>query len=243
MSDESPNRFAAAHHALLFAWISRAVVERVGEDRGESVTRKAVRRYGEERGRRMARRAQACGHALSMANYFAYGEWEAGPGEMEQQIVEKVPHARVHVHKCPWHTAWENNGLVQYGRVYCLEIDEALVRGFNSGLKVNVNSTQTNGDDRCEFVFHNANLTLFNTLLLGYKKAIKPGRRALMPWDYHTGHLYKTMGEVFVEELGQAGREAMSAALKEFSNCYGEEAVRVVVAYQDEDFNCLPGLA
>ena len=242
MSNESRNRFTATHHALLFAWISRAVATRVGKERGELVMRKAVRRYGEERGRRMALRAQANGHGLSMANYIAYAEWQAGAGEMEQRIVEKVPHAMVHVHRCPWYTAWKEDDLMQYGRFYCLEIDEALVRGFNPELKVDVNSTQTNGGERCEFVFHNANLTLFNTLSLGYSKAIRPGRRALMSWDYHTGHLYKTMGKVIAEELGQTGREAMSVALKEFLNCYGEEAGGVVAAYQDKDFNCLPRL-
>lgn len=238
--DEPREQLTATHHAMLFAWISRAVIQRIGEEKGEMVVRKAVRRYGEQRGRRMALRSQANRHALTMTNYMAYGEWEAGKGEMEQKIVEKVPHAKVLVYRCPWHKAWEKNGLIQYGRFYCLEVDEALVRGFNPELRLDVNSTQANAGTHCEFVFHSANLTVMNLLSLAYKKSIRPGKKALMPWGYHIGHLYKTMGEVVIEELGQTGREAVSAALAEFAQHYGEEAAQIVVSYRDTDFNNLP---
>jgi hypothetical protein len=72
------------------------------------------------------------------------------------------------------------------------------------------------------------------------KKAINPGKRALMAWDYHIGHLYKTIGEVVIEELGQVGQEAVRVALAEFASCYGEEAAQIVAEYQDTDFSNLP---
>ena len=146
MSDnEKQENFTEFHHALLFGWISKAVIEIVGEQHGETVLRKAVRQYGEERGRRMAHRAKANGHPLSMTNYLAYSEWKASPGEMKLTMVEKSPHAKVYVHKCPWHTVWEKNGMISYGRFYCLEIDNALVSGFNPELQLDVYGTQTNG--------------------------------------------------------------------------------------------------
>ncbi len=54
--------FTEEHHAMLFALISKAVIERAGEQHGEAIIRKAVRQYGAERGRRMALRAQANRH-------------------------------------------------------------------------------------------------------------------------------------------------------------------------------------
>ena len=241
MPDDTPlNEFTATHHVMLFAWMSRAVIERAGPERGEPLMRKAVRRYREQRGRRMALRAAQNGHALSMANFIAYGEWAAGEGEMAQEMVEKAPHARVLVHRRPWHQAWEANDLLPYGRPYCQEIDEALVRGFNPGLKLDVNSTRTNDGIPCEFVFHDASLTLPRLLALAYKKAVKPGKQAVMPWSYHLGHLFKTASEVIIQEPGETGREAVEAALAAFTAHYGEEAARIVPSYRSTDFDCLP---
>lgn len=232
--------FTATHHALMFAWISRAAVSAVGEKEGERIVRKAVSKYGLQRGARMAMRAKANGHELTMANYLAYGEWRAGKGEMKQKIIEKVPHARAYVLKCPWQIAWKNNGLTAYGRYFCLAVDEALVRGFNQNLVLEINGTQTNGAEYCDFNFKDANLTVFNTLRFVYRKKVKPGKTAIMPWEYHVGHLYKTLGEVIGDELGRQTGEVMAVALKDFSDRYGKEAGRVVESYEKTDFDRLP---
>lgn len=45
-------RFTAIHHALLFAWISRAIIQTAGEKEGQRIVRKAVinmRGQGEKR--------------------------------------------------------------------------------------------------------------------------------------------------------------------------------------------------
>ena len=238
--EEIRQSLTPTHHALLFGWIARAVVQRAGEKKGEEVVRKATRRYGEQRGKRMALRAQANGHALTMTHYFAYGEWTAPRTKGSQTMLEKKPHARARVHECAWHATWQAEDLMSFGRLYCLEIDEALVRGFNPKLKLDVNSTQATGGEHCEFVFHDANLNTWNLLTLAYKKAFKPGKRAFMSWDYHLGHLYKTMGEVVVKELGQAGQEAVDEALAEFASRYGEDAAQIVESYQETDFDRLP---
>ena len=240
MAGSVVDRFSPRQHALLFAWIAKAVFDRVDKERAESVIRQAVRRYGEQRGGRMALRAEANGHALSMLNYLAYGEWQAAPGESIQKVVEKVPHVVAHVHKCPWHQAWQEKDLLAYGRLYCQEVDEALVRGFNPELEIEVCGTKPEGNEYCEFVFHDANLGFFNTLLLGYRRAVKPADKSVMPWEYHLGHLYKTIGETVAEELSDLGIEAMEAALQEFTRCFGEDAGEVIRAYSGTDFNRLP---
>jgi len=230
----------ATHHAMLFALMARAVVQKTSEIDGEAIMRKAVRGYGEQRGHRMALRARANGHALTMANFLAYGEWSLAPGESNLQMVARVPHARVHISKCPWHRIWAEKDLLPYGRYYCLEIDAALVRGFNSELKLDIKESLTAGQARCDFIFQDANLTLRNYLAVAYRKMVRPGKACRMPWDYHCGHLYKTTGDLIVQELGAPGQEAIDAALAEFTRIYGTAATATIVTFHDTDFNRLP---
>ena len=224
-------RFTARHHALLFAWIARAVVERMGRTEGERVVREAVRRYGEERGHRMRLRAELNGDAPSMTNYLAYGEWSVPQGWSKSVVLQTVPDRKTHVLKCPWHEAWLELGVLEFGRLYCLEIDEALVRGFNASLRLDVNCTQSNGADWCEFVFHD----------LGDDDQIgaASGRR-VMHWAYHTGHLFATIGAVLLDRLGEAGQLSLDEALAVFAEVYGQAAADVVVGYRDMDFTRLP---
>ncbi len=228
--------FTETHHALLYAWIARAVIERAGEQRGEAIIRKATRQYGEQRGRRMALRAQANNHPPSMLNYWAYSEYRPTPGEFELNIIERVPHARAYTPKCPWYAAWKENNLMTFGRLYCLEIDPALVRGFNPELHMDVITSLTNGDTRCEFVYNDANLTIPNFLLIQYRRTISPGAKAVKPWDYHVGHLFSTLEKVVIEELGQVGQEAIRAGLDEFAQRFGAEAIQKVVNSRGKDY-------
>lgn len=188
--------FTATHHALLFAWIARALIRAAGEKEGERIIRKAVIKYAWQRGKRMAMRAQSNGHALTMANYIAYVEWKPPKGEMEQKLIERCPHARINVFKCPWHTAWQENNLVPYGRYFCMEVDRALVKGFNEELMIDIHGTRPNKAEFCDLIFRDAQMNVRNMMGLLYKKTIKLGRKAIMPWEYHTGHLYKTIYEV-----------------------------------------------
>lgn len=222
--------FEAAHHALLFAWLARAVVEGVGPEVGERVVRGAVRRYGRERGGRMAARAVADGHPRNLDSYVAYSEWRADPGSMEQAFVERRPRARLVVDRCPWHSVWAEDDLLRYGRLYCLEIDRALMEGFNPDLELEVKGTRPNGASRCDFIFHDA---------LGDRPVEAPGARA-MPWAYHLGHLYWTMRGVVLEELGEVGETALRRALADFAARYGDEAVEVILDHRDVDFRRPP---
>jgi hypothetical protein len=218
--------FTATHHALLFGWLARAVVEQAGPEVGERVIRRAVRCYGRERGGRMAARAAADGHPLNLASYVAYGEWRADPRSMEQAYVERAPQARLLVDRCPWHTTWTEADLVVYGRLYCLEIDQALMSGFNPDLKLEVRGTRPNGAARCEFLFHDA---------LEEGTIDAPSARG-MPWTYHLGHLYWTVRRVVIEGLGQPGKEALQVGLADFAARYGQEAVEAILAYREVDF-------
>jgi hypothetical protein len=219
--------FTATHHALLFAWLSKAAIERAGTARGEEAVLKAVRRYGRERGGRMALRAHAAGDTLSMANFMAYGEWQAAPGESEQTVVQEEGQVRSAVHRCPWSVAWDTEGLTPYGRFYCLEIDSSLVKGYNASLDLDVLCTRPNDGKDCVFVFR------------GVEETVQR-KGAVMSWEYHCGHLYKTVSEVLEAELGDVGPEVKQDALKAFSGRFGEEAAAALETWLGTDFTRLP---
>ena len=208
--------FTAQHHALLFAWIAREAIARASEDMAVPVLRAAVRQYGEQRGRRMALRAQQDGQPLSMASYLSYREWEAPAGEMQQTGVPWRGDLRVQVRRCCWATTWQQEGLTEYGKYYCQEIDKALVRGFNADLVVDVKGTRTNGSRMCQLVYHGA----FEGTLV-HEEAQRDQEKRMLPWSYHTAHLYATMSTVLERELGSAGVAASQAALDVFAARFG----------------------
>lgn len=240
MPSKNEHNFSAKHHALLFTCISKSVIMLTGAEDGVPIIRKAVRKYGEQRGLRMALRALRNGHRLTMDNYLAYGEWELPRGEMKLRFAEKVPHARVHILKCPWNDVWAKNNLLEYGMHFCKEIDAALVRGFNPDLEIDIKSIQTHGADYCDFIYKEANLSAFKMLCLAYKKKIKPGKNAIMPWEYHAGHLLKTMGEVIRNELKNDSVEIMESAIEKFRDYASEQHITKLKKYQSTNFEIIP---
>ncbi|WDV46370.1 L-2-amino-thiazoline-4-carboxylic acid hydrolase [Clostridiaceae bacterium M8S5] len=232
------SNFTATHQALLFAWISRAVVDEVGFKEGERIMRKAVKIYAMQRGRRMAQRAKLNGDELTMNTYFAYVEYKPAKGDFKKKLVQRAPNARVNVFKCPYYNVWKENGLMPYGRFFCLEVDKAVVKGFNKNLNVDVLGTTPNGAEYCDLIFEGGNLTLKNILKMVYKK-FKLRKTVIMPFEYHVGHTYKTIKEVIYDELGSRSKtEAiMERALQDFTKKYGHESTEIVRKYENTDFN------
>lgn len=227
--------FTAEHHALLFAWIAREAIARASEDMATPVLRAAVRQYGEQRGRRMALRAQQDGQPLSMASYLSYREWEAPVGEMQQTGVPWRGDLRVQVRRCCWATTWQQEGLTEYGKYYCQEIDKALVRGFNSDLVVEVKGTRTNGSRMCQLVYHAA----FEGTLV-HEETQREQEKRTLSWSYHAAHLYSTMSTVLKRELGPAGVAASRVALETFDERFGAPMAEALVADAAADFDVLP---
>jgi hypothetical protein len=236
-----PSFFTAKHHALIYVWIVKELIELVGEEAAVPIIRKATKCYGEQRGRRMALRACLNGHELSMLNYLAYSEWKAGKDEMVMHIAERHPHLRVRIPVCPWYTVWQNQDLLHYGAYYCETIDRALVSGFNPDLSLDIITIKPSGSKECDMIFKDARMSLANMLKLIFRKHVSPGSKALMPWEYHTGHIYKTLKEEISGTFGEKGTQACDAALAIFSQKFGEVAAQIIQSHWDIDFNRLPG--
>lgn len=232
--------FTAQHHALLFSCIVKAIFINTGKKNREILIRKAIRKYGEQRGKRMALRAEKNGHNLDVVSYFAYGEWVVPKNELDLKLIEKKPDARLNIFKCPWHSVWKEKNLLEYGKYFCKEIDAALVFGFNPDLEIIVNSTQTNGDKLCDFIFKDAQITFLKTIDLLYKKKITPGADAIMPWEYHAGHLFKTFGEVIKQDLGVLADKIIEDALVDFIDFSSTDHIKIIKKYENTDFDKLP---
>jgi len=227
--------FTAEHHALLFAWIAREAIVRIGEEEAAPVIRAAVRLYGEQRGHRMALRAQQDGQPLSMASYLSYREWEVPVGEMQQTGLPWRGDLRAQVRRCCWATTWQQEGLTDYGKYYCQEIDKAVVRGFNTDLIVDVKGTRTNGSRMCQLVYHGA----FEGTLV-HEEAQRAQEKRVLPWSYHTSHLYSTMSAVLQRELGSVGVAVSQAALETFAARFGTAMADVLAGHARTDFDVLP---
>jgi hypothetical protein len=219
------------HHALLFGLLARNVIEAGGEADGEAIVLEAVRRYGEQRGWRMRLRVLRDGAPLNLTSYLAYKEWRPATSEASAKTVEQVGDVISTVSACPWANAWSEAGLLRYGRLYCLEIDRALGRGFDPETDLEVRKTLTNDREPCQFVFRQAAIPGEGEI---------PARDPSMPWDYHCAHLYKTMRELLSERMGEEGLRLVRAALDNFEQIVGEVAVLQILGRQETDFNQLP---
>ncbi len=233
--------FSESSHAVLFALIARQVITCYGAEKGLPAIRKALRRYGEQRGHRMALRAAANGDELNMTSYLVYGEWRyvTDGGQMER--LEAQDDIHMTVQRCPWVEAWNEAGLLPYGRYYCQEIDIALLRGFNPDLLIEVKTTLSNDGVPCQFIYHRATLKSGNTLEHIRQKSARLEPQRLMPWKYHCGHLYQACSLVMGEQFGPPGRVTVQNALAEFALRYGGAAAGSVARYLKTDFDQLPG--
>ena len=233
MSVNQEIQFNPSHHALLFAWIAQEAIQRAGVDRGQAAVRKAVRVYGEQRGGRMAQRAEKDGQALNMTSYMAYGEWQAEDGLFDSTVDAPDGTPRSLIFRCPWHEAWKEDGINDAGRLYCLEIDPALARGFSPTVRLQVNETRSNGASACEFIYHQADLEALKRMPVDKTQTI-------MGWEYHLGHLYVTLTEVLALELGEIGKTSAQVGLRKFAERFGNPAAARIEHYLGLDFTRLP---
>ena len=240
MKVKNQNKFSAEHHALLFAWMARDITLIVGEELASPVLHNAVRRYGEQRGLRMALRAQSNKHDLSMLSWLAYPEWKAGKDETVMNIVQKRPAVRIRIPQCPWYTTWKNEGLMEYGKYYCEEIDTSVIRGFNPELHIDVKEIKPHGAEECDMVFHGADLSPGNMITFLLRKFIATRNHSVMPWEYHIGHVYKTIGEELINAFGDQGRKACETAIENFAQRFGDPAATSIRNTWNTDFNVLP---
>lgn len=225
------------HHAMLYAYLVRACKQIPSEDIEPSIKEFTIG-YGMRRGRRMAKRAIKDGNELTALNYEVYQEWQPQPGDMISGMDLDAPEVNVYALKCPWYDVWNTNGMLDYGKYYCSEIDEALVKGFNPDLNFETVSNRTNGGEKCDFYHRGLKATEQDKI--NYRTLCeKVGKAPLKNWDYHIGDLYRFVKDYVVSKYGHIGEAAIKKALEDYRNMYGQIALELLLAWEDYDFESI----
>jgi len=112
----------------LFSIIAREVIERFGEE-GEEVMIEAVKRFGEERGRGIARTVKSEGREHDFAGFLVCSDLDTSYHRMVPHIEEGA--VRLEITYCPFAEACREWGLEEYGKLFCRNIDAAIMRGYN----------------------------------------------------------------------------------------------------------------
>lgn len=224
------------HHATLFALLARQAVTRCGEA-GKAAILDGMTIYGKERGARIAKAALAHGDELNVITNQAYGEWVPGKTDhMEAGFLRTEPTLQTYVTRCPWCDAWKKHNLLEYGKLYCINVDKAVYHGFHPDFECKILSRNLSfGGTRCEFDW-GFPLTAEDLKELDHKKQ-ELGTSCTKDFTFHTAHLLHTVGNTLRERLGESGSSAVNSAVQEFIELFGAEyyeSVRELLAANPE---------
>lgn len=224
------------HHGAIVLGFFKALTEKGDKSGGRQVFLRAVQLYGEERGRRMSLRALRDKNPLDLISYFAYSEWTPTPGFFDLTMSPGSGLVDEQVFRCPWAGVFREAGCPECGRAYCQEIDCAILRGFQPSLVLEVTQTQ-HDTDRCQFYFRGKEVRedVFQQADL---RLLQAGSPVALPFHYHCGHVWTVFCRVTEDVYGNTERERQ--VRQEFEENFGYEAVRILDAYRQVDFNRLP---
>lgn len=215
------------HHAVLFALFAKHAVTMCGK-RGEEAIQKGMTVYGNERGARMAANALARGDELTTMTNQAYGEWKPDyDGQMEFGQLRTEPTLQTYIARCAWCDAWKKHDLLEYGKLYCVNVDNAVYQGFRSDFVCTPTATALSwGGTRCEFDWGHPISAEEAEELARKKKEL--GTSCMKDFNFHTAHLKHTISKMLIEELGEEGKNAAEYALDEYAALFGQEYLDVL---------------
>lgn len=215
------------HHAMMFAFLSKHAIRLCG-NRGKDAILDVMTEYGKERGRRMALNAQTHGDPLNTMTNQAYGEWKPDyPGQMEFGQLCTEPTLQTYISKCAWCEAWKKHHITEYGKYYCVNVDNAVYQGFRPDFTCTPISTSMSwGGDCCKFDWGHPLSAEDNEALAAKKKEL--GTSCMKDFNFHTAHLMHTITRVLTKQLSAAGEKAVTLALAEYVDTFGQEYLDVL---------------
>lgn len=221
------------HHAIFFALIAKNSIELCGEE-GKKAILKSMIIYGNERGKRMAGRAIANGDELTVMASQAYGEWVPNyPGQMTFGRIAGEPTLRTYISKCAWCEAWEEHKITEYGKYYCVDVDNAVFQGFNPDFVCTpLTESMSFGGERCEFDW-GLPLSEKDIIDLNNKKA-ELGTSCVKDFNYHVAHLLHSFKRSLRNELDAVADTIIQKSLEDYTEKFGQEYLDVVKPYLKE---------
>jgi len=143
----------ARRMALLYHYLTRAIVDKLGEEEGKELVREAVWQYGVHCGEAVRARVLAAGLEPTLENFRAMSDlpgrgWRSGPVRVRDG---RELHGTT---LCPLARTWEELGEgLDLARLYCL-VDQAKIAGYNGDAYECVHAHHVlDGDGFCEIVF------------------------------------------------------------------------------------------
>lgn len=223
------------NQAMMFAFLSRAAIEAKGEA-GRAAIQDGMIRYGKERGARMAERARKAGDPVELWTNQAYGEWKPDyAGQMEFGTLRTEPTYRTYISKCAWCDAWKKNGILEYGREYCVNVDAAVYEGFGCGAVCTpVSVSMSWGGERCDFDWGKP-LGEEEVRMVADKKA-ELGTSAMRDFTFHTAHIYFTIADELRRHFPEDSEAMIDRAVEEYIALFGQEAYDCLLEFSPDEF-------
>ncbi len=176
----------------------------------------------------MAMRALRNGDPLDFTSYFAYGELLSTPGayvgtfEASDGLVHETQI------QCPWATAFKEQDALECAKLYCTEIDAAVVRGFCPGLDYRYGGNM-HEQGCCIFDFRSPELNA-SSLEEGAKR-LAPGRSGKKDMSFHSGDVY----QMFCHIAEQICPAALPGIKEDLRKAVGDEAFETLEELAAED--------
>ena len=192
-------------HALLFALLAKTILTDPSVEDGETVVRTITRQYGLSRGRRMRRNADAAGLEPNLDAFFFTGELEDCPDENSSSLSVCRDCTTSCVHRCGWHAAWQNFGLLPYGQYYCMDIDASLAEGFDGTFSLVKAEPISAQNSHCIFVWNEAS----------HPQNEKP---FLRPYSFHVNELLETANRVLTDLYPQKAETILQTVCRMYND-------------------------
>jgi hypothetical protein len=215
------------HQALLIAFFIQETLNYFGKH-GDSIISKAIFEYGEGRGKRMADKALKDGRVNDLLSFLLYGEIEWDDTGNQFKIAQRKPFFKVNARKCFWHEIWAKNEMLEIGRIYCRDIDRAIMKGFNPNLNFDVPQNMNDGAKYCVFNYRDWRLEIVDLIKFALKKK-KAKKKAVESWTFHCIDVYEKFSNVIIRESGEEGKLIIEGVVKKFTEKFGESATNDLI--------------
>ena len=119
--------------AMLFVYLAEAIIDSVGQERGNKILRKGLREFGKARGRRIREKVDSLGLKPSIetfTKYYDFPMFAAYKGTREMSTCRKD----AKISFCPLADFWKKGGHETFGLLYCDEVDDGIREGFDPDL-------------------------------------------------------------------------------------------------------------
>ena len=136
-----------------FSILAKHVIDGLGEEQGGILLKEVVEDFAVQRGKRMASKAAAQGRAPAFKNFMIFTDMDSSKvtSGMTPNIVDGDFH--LETRHCDFYEGAKEAGLPEYAYHYCQYIDQAIIRGFNPDIDLEVTQNLSAGDEACYFIY------------------------------------------------------------------------------------------